>query len=225
MEDKVDNKRKAIVAPKDDNGHNQDLPAPSRKVKVLIVDNDPRTLRIHEILLKSLGVETRTVKDGREAINMTAWNDYSLPAYDLILIGRQLPLINGIEVRIERFILHSSCFCNIAFACMHVTYIHACMKSCVLFIKVTKRLRAIGYPSRIVGVTRSLTEAERKEFLSAGVDDIVDYEKPMSIETVKMLLAATPRPRVWREKVIYDDDVNGNSSGSTSGSTEVSRKD
>lgn len=220
MEDKVDNKCKAIVAPKDDNGHNQDLPAPSRKVKVLIVDNDPRTLRIHENLLKSLGVETRTVKDGREAINTTAWNDYSLPAYDLILIGRQLPLINGIEVRIERFILHSSCFCNIAFACMH-----ACMKSCVLFIKVTKRLRAIGYPSRIVGVTRSLTEAEREEFLSAGVDDIVDYEKPMSIETVKMLLAATPCPRVWREKVIYDDDDNGNSSGSTSGSRKVSRKD
>ncbi|KAI5391294.1 two-component response regulator 24 [Lathyrus oleraceus] len=187
MEDKVDNKCKAIVAPKDDNGHNQDLPAPSRKVKVLIVDNDPRTLRIHENLLKSLGVETRTVKDGREAINTTAWNDYSLPAYDLILIGRQLPLINGIEV--------------------------------------TKRLRAIGYPSRIVGVTRSLTEAEREEFLSAGVDDIVDYEKPMSIETVKMLLAATPRPRVWREKVIYDDDVNGNSSGSTSGSRKVSRKE
>ncbi|CAK8575248.1 unnamed protein product [Lathyrus sativus] len=172
MEDKVDNKRKAIVAPKDDNGHNQDLPVPPRKVKVLIVDNDPRTLRIHKNLLKSLGVEIRTVKDGREAINMTAWNDYSLPPYDLILIGRHLPFRNG--------------------------------------IKVTKTLRAIRYPSRIVGVTRSLTEAQWEEFMSAGVDDIVDYEKPMSLETIKMLLAATPRPGVWRENVIYDAHVSGN---------------
>ncbi|KAL5073419.1 hypothetical protein RYX36_012403 [Vicia faba] len=187
MEDKIDNKRKATMAPNDDDGrHNQDLPVPFRKVKVLIVDNDPRTLRIHENLLKSLGVETRAVKDGREAINVTAWNDYSLPAYDLILIGRHLPFRNGIEV--------------------------------------TKTLRAIGYPSRIVGVTHSLTEAEREEFMSAGVDDIVDYERPMSLETVKRLVAETPPPRVWREKAIYDDHINGNGSGSTSSSRKVSRK-
>ncbi|CAI8582998.1 unnamed protein product [Vicia faba] len=119
------------MAPKDDDGrHNQDLPVPCRKVKILIVDNDPRTLRIHENLLKSLGGETRAVKDGREAINVTAWNDYSLPAYDLILIGRHLPFRNG--------------------------------------IRVTKTPRAIGYPSRIVGVTHSLTEAETARRRSSG---------------------------------------------------------
>ncbi|KAL5065716.1 hypothetical protein RYX36_027453 [Vicia faba] len=75
------------MAPKDDDGrHNQDLPVPCRKVKVLIVDNDPRTLRIYENLLKSLGVETRAVKDGREAINTFTfqkrdWGDEDTASY------------------------------------------------------------------------------------------------------------------------------------------------
>ncbi|XP_058749280.1 two-component response regulator ARR22-like [Vicia villosa] len=65
-----------------------------RIIRALVVDNDDHIRKTHEDILKTLGVETRSVKTGQEALEIISYDRI----YDLILIRRTLPVKDGIEV-------------------------------------------------------------------------------------------------------------------------------
>jgi CheY-like chemotaxis protein len=60
--------------------------------KVLIVEDDPTSMKLIVEILYSLDYKTRSAKDGFEALRMTD-NDL----YDLIIMDIELPGMNGIE--------------------------------------------------------------------------------------------------------------------------------
>ncbi|XP_012569251.1 two-component response regulator 24-like [Cicer arietinum] len=125
-------------------------------IKALVVDGDDNTRKSHEDMLKSLGVETQSVKNGREAIDtIFEWrrDEYK---FDLILMDRRMPVMDGIEA--------------------------------------TRILRLFDYPSRIVGVSTPLTDAEWEEFFNAGLDDLYDDHKPLSLQTIISICKSVPPP-------------------------------
>ncbi|KAL5059791.1 hypothetical protein RYX36_031395 [Vicia faba] len=60
-------------------------------VRALVVDNDDHFRKIHEDILKTLGVETRLVETGQKVSEIISYDWI----YDLILIRRFLSVING----------------------------------------------------------------------------------------------------------------------------------
>ncbi|KAI5426199.1 histidine protein kinase NIK1 [Lathyrus oleraceus] len=135
-------------------------------VRALVVDNDEHIRKIHVDILKTLGVETCSVETGQEALEIISYDRI----YDLILIRRILPVMDG--------------------------------------LKVTEMLRNMEYPTTIIGVTHPLTELEKEEFYSAGVDGCIDYEIPLRAKTVETLVANINHPRPWKKRVEYNAVYN-----------------
>jgi CheY-like chemotaxis protein len=53
-------------------------------------------------------------------------------------------------------------------------------------VEATKKLRSMNIDSMIVGVSSCETEAEQKEFMDAGLNDL--KQKPLSIDVVSSIL-------------------------------------
>ncbi|CAL5193896.1 unnamed protein product [Lathyrus oleraceus] len=134
---------------------------PPRIVRALVVENDDRIRKIHEKKLKQLGVETRSVKTGREAIEKICVDEI----YDLVLIRRTLPFMDGLEV--------------------------------------TKMLRKMEYPTTIAGVSQPLTDLEKIEFYSAGLDICIDNETPLTRRTLEFIVKTVSPRKTWKQRSDY----------------------
>lgn len=57
---------------------------------------------------------------------------------------------------------------------------------CMLFMQATKKLRSMGIESMIVGASSCNRDAEKQEFIEAGLND---YQvKPLTLEVLKSIL-------------------------------------
>ncbi|XP_027349099.1 two-component response regulator 24-like [Abrus precatorius] len=65
----------------------------SRQLKALIVDDDMVIRMIHRKMLSSAGVQNEVVENGKEAVDI----HHSGQSFDLILMDRDMPIMNGIE--------------------------------------------------------------------------------------------------------------------------------
>ncbi len=74
-------------------------PKPNRIRKVLLVEDNPTTQMIHEVMLIELGCCVDVVANGEDALAKIE------KPYDLVLLDIELPGINGIEVA-EKFRSH-----------------------------------------------------------------------------------------------------------------------
>jgi len=61
----------------------------------LIVDDDKLVRMIHQGLLKRAGVKIEAVKNGKEAVDI----HFSGQRFDIILMDKEIPIMNVIEVR------------------------------------------------------------------------------------------------------------------------------
>ena len=70
------------------------------KDKILIIEDDPKIVRLLQIELQFEGFEVFFAYDGKEGLNMSKYN-----SYDLILLDLMMPKMNGMEVckRIREF--------------------------------------------------------------------------------------------------------------------------
>ena len=64
--------------------------APPQSARILVVDDDPSLLSLLRILLATSGFQVTVARDGSEALNLTATNQY-----DLILLDLEMPGVNG----------------------------------------------------------------------------------------------------------------------------------
>ncbi|RDX64675.1 Two-component response regulator ORR42, partial [Mucuna pruriens] len=64
-----------------------------RQLTALIVEDDMVIRMIHRNMLKSLGVKNEAVENGKEAVEIHR----SGQCFDLILMDRDMPVMNGIE--------------------------------------------------------------------------------------------------------------------------------
>jgi len=71
------------------------LLGPSSKITALVVDDDTLNQMIHRRLLDGLGVQNQVVGNGKEAVDVHS----SGKSFDLILMDKDMPVMNGIEVR------------------------------------------------------------------------------------------------------------------------------
>ncbi|CAK8543702.1 unnamed protein product [Lathyrus sativus] len=114
------------------------------ELRALIVDDDKLVRMIHQGLLKRAGVKNEAVKNGKEAIDIHC----SGQSFDIILMDRDMPIMNGIEA--------------------------------------TKKLRSMGIESMIVGASSCYREAEKQEFIEAGLNDF--QVKPLTLDVLKSIL-------------------------------------
>ncbi|KAJ6687151.1 TWO-COMPONENT RESPONSE REGULATOR 24 [Salix purpurea] len=63
------------------------------KMTALVVDDDSINQTIHHRLLEQLGIENQVARNGKEAIDIHC----SGKKFDLILMDRDMPIMNGIE--------------------------------------------------------------------------------------------------------------------------------
>ncbi|CAK7349466.1 unnamed protein product [Dovyalis caffra] len=63
------------------------------KMTALVVDDDSINQTIHHRLLEKLGIENQVARNGKEAIDIHC----SGKKFDLILMDRDMPIMNGIE--------------------------------------------------------------------------------------------------------------------------------
>ncbi|CAI8614431.1 unnamed protein product [Vicia faba] len=70
-------------------------------------------------------------------------------------------------------------------------------------VQMTKMLRDMEYPTTIVGVTRLLTESQREDFFSAGLDGCFDNERPLTDKTLAVIVESIPRRQTWKKRNIY----------------------
>ena len=70
------------------------------KDKILIIEDDPKIVRLLQIELQFEGFEVFFAYDGKEGLSMAKYN-----SYDLILLDLMMPKMNGIEVckRVREF--------------------------------------------------------------------------------------------------------------------------
>ena len=70
------------------------------KDKILIIEDDPKIVRLLQIELQFEGFEVFFAYDGKEGLNMAKYN-----SYDLIILDLMMPKMNGMEVckRIREF--------------------------------------------------------------------------------------------------------------------------
>ena len=64
------------------------------KIAALVVDDDKIINTIHSKLLNKLGIKNHVAANGKEAIDLHC----SGKKFDLILMDRDMPIMNGIEV-------------------------------------------------------------------------------------------------------------------------------
>ncbi|XP_030549472.1 two-component response regulator 24-like [Rhodamnia argentea] len=67
--------------------------SPKSEVTALVVDDDKVSQMIHHQLLNILGIENDVVVDGKQAVDI----HLSGKKFDLILMDRDMPVMNGIE--------------------------------------------------------------------------------------------------------------------------------
>ncbi|KAI6694491.1 hypothetical protein NL676_022201 [Syzygium grande] len=67
--------------------------SPKSKVTALVVDDDKVSQMIHHKLLNILGIENDVVENGKEAVDI----HLSGKKFNLILMDRDMPVMNGIE--------------------------------------------------------------------------------------------------------------------------------
>lgn len=78
------------------------------KMTALVVDDDSINQTIHHRLLEQLGIENQVARNGKEAIDIHC----SGKKFDLILMDRDMPVMNGIEV-CRPYYLNQSAFSEI----------------------------------------------------------------------------------------------------------------
>ncbi|KAJ8637649.1 hypothetical protein MRB53_011916 [Persea americana] len=66
-------------------------PVPRRMITALIVDDDGVNRRIHNLVLRSLGVESREVNNGKEAVDLCMAG----ANFDLIIMAMEIPVFDG----------------------------------------------------------------------------------------------------------------------------------
>jgi CheY-like chemotaxis protein len=81
---------------------------PSKTITALVVDDEGCTRMLHRMLLSRQGIEAVLAENGKEAVDLIR----SGQNFDLILMDRDMPVMNGIEVCI--------------LACMLIINIHQC---------------------------------------------------------------------------------------------------
>lgn len=64
------------------------------QLTALVVDDGEIVRKIHQGLLNRIGVKSRAVKNGKEAIDIHRDGQ----SFDIILMDRDMPIMNGIEV-------------------------------------------------------------------------------------------------------------------------------
>jgi CheY-like chemotaxis protein len=64
------------------------------KITALVVDDDRIIKTIHSKLLSKLGIENQVATNGEEAVDLHC----SGKKFDLIVMDRDMPIMNGIEV-------------------------------------------------------------------------------------------------------------------------------
>jgi CheY-like chemotaxis protein len=64
------------------------------KITALVVDDDRIIKTIHSKLLSKLGIENQVAANGEEAVDLHC----SGKKFDLIVMDRDMPIMNGIEV-------------------------------------------------------------------------------------------------------------------------------
>jgi DNA-binding NtrC family response regulator len=64
----------------------------AEQARILIVDDDPSTLRTTAMILERKGYGVDTAENGLEAVNMVAERDY-----DVVLMDIKMPKMNGVE--------------------------------------------------------------------------------------------------------------------------------
>ena len=65
----------------------------SFNLKILLVEDEPLTQRVHGVLLNSLGCSFDLAKTGKEAIRF-----FNRKKYDLVLLDKELPDMDGLDV-------------------------------------------------------------------------------------------------------------------------------
>lgn len=68
-----------------------------KKLNVLIVDDDPLNLKIHEKIIKMIGGISQTAKNGEEAVILH--RDVGA-SFDLILMDKEMPERDGVSVQL-----------------------------------------------------------------------------------------------------------------------------
>jgi len=66
-----------------------------KTLSALVVDDDLVNQMIHRRLLDALGIQNQVVGNGKEAVDVHS----SGKSFDLILMDKDMPVMNGIEVR------------------------------------------------------------------------------------------------------------------------------
>jgi CheY-like chemotaxis protein len=64
------------------------------KLSVLIVDDDPIIRKIHRVLLSKFTTEIQVAENGKEAVELYR----SGALFDLVLMDKDMPIMNGLEV-------------------------------------------------------------------------------------------------------------------------------
>ena len=67
-----------------------------KKIKVLIVDDEERLLRVLRLGLKPLGFEVRTASDGEDA-----YEEVLSQSYDVVVTDIKMPGLSGVELIYE----------------------------------------------------------------------------------------------------------------------------
>ncbi|KAB5541375.1 hypothetical protein DKX38_014349 [Salix brachista] len=128
------------------------------KITALVVDDDRVINAIHCKLLNKLGIENHVAANGKEVVDLHC----SGKKFDLILMDRDMPIMNGIEYQskvTEYSLLHG---------------------------RQQRELRAMGVRSIIVGVSTRSIKQEIQEFMDSGLDDY--QEKPLTSSKVISIL-------------------------------------
>ncbi|KAL1313517.1 hypothetical protein HN51_040085 [Arachis hypogaea] len=67
------------------------------KLTALVVDDDRQVRMIHQWMLNKVGVKNQAAENGKEAVQIHC----SGQGFDLILMDKEMPLMNGIEATKE----------------------------------------------------------------------------------------------------------------------------
>lgn len=74
-----------------------DIEKTKKKINVLIVDDDPLNLQIHEKIIKAIGGTSQTANNGEEAVIIHRDGGSS---FDLILMDKEMPERDGVSVQL-----------------------------------------------------------------------------------------------------------------------------
>lgn len=76
-------------------------PMPRKMITALIVDDDGVNRRIHNLVLRSLGVQSHEVNNGKEAVDLCMGG----ASFDLIIMAMEIPVFDGPKVSIDKLLL------------------------------------------------------------------------------------------------------------------------